>query len=155
MKIRACSNRGRQQLGCLFHFQIPKENTVKSMSPGCKGSLAELRVACHLIGLGFHVYKNLSVNGPVDLLALRGRRAIRVQVKSTLSMNQFKNLRQGGCELLAVLIDGEIRYRALDRKVQALVPGSILARRPRKERPRATATATKVATKKATKYADL
>jgi hypothetical protein len=102
-------------------------------SPGTKGSIAEYRVACHLMQLNFFVFKNLSVNGPVDLLALKGRRQIlRVQVKSTLSMNQFKNMRNGNCELLAVLVDGEIRYRALNRRVQAMVPGSVLARRPKR-----------------------
>jgi len=53
-------------------------------------------------------------------------------VKSTLSLNQLKNLRNGGNDLLAVLVDGELHYRALDRRVQALVPGSILARRPKR-----------------------
>jgi len=32
-------------------------------------------------------------------------------------------------ERTAVLVDGEIHYRAVDRHVQSLVPGSILARR--------------------------
>jgi hypothetical protein len=105
------------------------------LSKGTKGSLAELRVSCHLIGLGFQVFRNLSVNGPTDLLAVRGRRIVRVQVKSTLSMGQFKNLRSGGNDLLAVLVDGEIHYRAVNRRIQSMVPGCILARRPRKSRP--------------------
>jgi hypothetical protein len=62
------------------------------LSKDTKGSLNELRVSCHLIGLGFAVYKNLSVNGPVELLAIKGRRVLCVQVKSTLGLNQFKNL---------------------------------------------------------------
>jgi hypothetical protein len=107
---------------------------MRVISKGTKGSSAELRVACHLMNLGFYVFQNLSVNGPVDLHAAKGRRILRVQVKSTLGMNQFKNMRQGGCELLAVLVDGEIRYRALNRRVQAMVPGCILARRPKRRR---------------------
>jgi hypothetical protein len=108
---------------------------VKDISAGTKGSIAELRVCAHLLSLGFDgVYRNLSVNGPCDIVASRGRRLIRVQVKSTLSMNQFKNLRQNRCELLAVLVNGEIRYRALNRRVQAMVPGSILARRPKRHK---------------------
>jgi Holliday junction resolvase len=102
------------------------------LSKGTKGSLAELRVCCHLIGLGFQVFRNQSSNGPTDLVALRGRRTIRVQVKSTLGMNQFKNLRQGGNDLLAVLVDGEIRYRAVNRRIASMVPGCILARRPKR-----------------------
>jgi Holliday junction resolvase-like predicted endonuclease len=113
----------------------------RSISPGTRGSIAELRVCAHLLTLGFDgVYRNLSVNGPCDVVATRGSRLVRVQVKSTLSMNQFENMRQANCELLAVLVDGEIRYRALNRAIQRLVPGSILARRPKR-------TATKPATK--------
>jgi hypothetical protein len=116
------------------------------LSPGNKGSLAELRVTCHLASLGFFVYKNMLVNGPTDLLAIkgRGRQVIRIQVKSTLSMAQLKNLRNGGNDLLAVLVDGQIHYRAVNRRIQALVPGCTLARRkqPAKRQTRATKTAT-------------
>jgi Holliday junction resolvase-like predicted endonuclease len=121
----------------------------RSLSPGTRGSIAELRVSAHLLSLGFDgVFRNLSVNGPCDLVATRSRRLIRVQVKSTLSLNQFENMRQANCELLAVLVDGEIRYRALNRAIQRLVPGSILARRPKRN-------ATKPATKTATRKKDL
>src|SRR6266851_997798 len=106
---------------------------MSELSCGTKGALAELRVAIHLMGLGFHVARMLSPNSPTDLYAAKGRRILRVQVKSTLSLNQLKNLRNGGNDLLAVLVDGEIHYRALDRRVQALVPGSILARRPKRQ----------------------
>jgi hypothetical protein len=100
------------------------------LSKGTKGSLAELRVACHLFSVGFYVFRGLSVNGPCDLIATKGKRTVlRVQVKSSLSMNQLKNLRSGGCELLAILCNGEIHYRGLNRRITRLVPGCILARR--------------------------
>ena len=115
------------------------------LSPANAGSLAELRVSVHLISMGFQVFRNVLVNGPTDLLAIRGRsrRIIRVQVKSTLGMAQLKNLRNGGNELLAVIVDGQIHYRAIDRSVQKLIPGSILARRPRKSHKSATKKPTK------------
>jgi hypothetical protein len=125
---------------------------MSELSSGTKGAMAELRVSIHLMGLGFHVARMLSPNSPTDLYAAKGRRILRVQVKSTLSLNQLKNLRNGGNDLLAVLVDGELHYRALDRRVQALVPGSILARRPKRQPKRhkkATAVATKSAIKKA------
>jgi hypothetical protein len=108
----------------------------RELSKGTKGQIAELRVAVHLMSaLGMQVFKNLSVNGATDLIAISSRgRVIRVQVKSTLSINSFENLRQGRNDLLAVLVDGDIRYRAMTRQIAALVPGSILARRPRKRR---------------------
>ena len=109
------------------------EAGMSELSSGTKGAMAELRVATHLMGLGFHVARMLSPNSPTDLYAAKGRRILRVQVKSTLSLNQLKNLRNGGNDLLAVLVDGELHYRALDRRVQALVPGSILARRPKRQ----------------------
>lgn len=106
---------------------------MNELSKGTKGAIAELRVATHLMGLGFDVAMMLSPNSPVDLFAAKGRRILRVQVKSTLSLNQLKNLRQGGNDLLAVLVDGELHYRAVDRRVQAMAPGSILARRPKRQ----------------------
>jgi len=105
--------------------------------------LAELRIACHLMSLGFQVCRNLSPNGSCDLVALRGRRVIRVQVKSTLSINSFMNLRNGKNELLAVLVDGEIHYKAINRRVAAMVPGCVLARRPRKKPEKSHTKATK------------
>src|SRR5215472_17347086 len=99
-----------------------------SLSPGTKGAINELRVAGHLLGLGFEVARMFSPNSSADLLVARGRRILRVQVKSSLSLNQLKNLRQGGNDLLAVIVDGELHYRAMNRRVQAMVPGSTLAR---------------------------
>lgn len=106
-----------------------------TLTKGDRGSIAELRVATHLMGLGFYVARNLSVNGPFDLIAVYKRRVLLVQVKSTLSLNSFKVMRQGNTELLACLVGGEIHYKAISRRVQKLVPGSLLARRP-KRRPR-------------------
>jgi hypothetical protein len=106
---------------------------MAELSKGTKGSLAELRISCHLMGLGFQVFRNLSVNGSCDLVAIRGRRVVRVQVKSTLSINSLKNLRQGQNDLLACLVDGEIHNRAVNRRVQSLIPGCALARRPAKQ----------------------
>jgi hypothetical protein len=88
---------------------------MNELSSGTKGAMAELRVSIHLMGLGFHVARMLSPNSPTDLYAAKGRRILRVQVKSTLSLNQLKNLRNGAYDLLAVLVNGELHYHALDR----------------------------------------
>src|SRR5229473_8104615 len=74
---------------------------MSELSSGTKGAMAELRVAIHLMGLGFHVARMLSPNLPTDLYAAKGRRILRVQVESTLSLNQLKNLRNGGNDLFA------------------------------------------------------
>lgn len=104
---------------------------MNELSTGTKGAISELRVASHLMGLGFQVFKNLSMHGSCDLVAISRRgRVIKIQVKSTLSINSFKNLRVGQNDLLAVIVGGEIYYRAINRRVQSLIPGCALARRP-------------------------
>src|SRR5437867_12701831 len=104
---------------------------MSELSTGTKGAISELRVASHLMGLGFQVFKNLSMHGSCDLVAISRRgRVIKVQVKSTLSINSFRNLRLGQNQLLACLVNGEIHYRAINRRVQSLIPGCALARRP-------------------------
>src|SRR5207249_6845690 len=86
---------------------------MSELSTGTKGAISELRVASHLMGLGFQVFKNLSMHGSCDLVAISRRgRVIKVQVKSTLSINSFRNLRLGQNQLLACLVNGEIHYRA-------------------------------------------
>jgi hypothetical protein len=103
------------------------------LSPGTTGAVAELRVACYLISLGWDVFRSLSPNGSTDLVAIRGRRVLRIQVKSTLSLSQSKNLRQGRNHLLGVLANGELHFRALTKDVAVLIPGCTLARKqPRK-----------------------
>ena len=81
---------------------------MNELSTGTKGAISELRVASHLMGLGFQVFKNLSMHGSCDLVAISRRgRVIKVQVKSTLSINSFKNLRIGQNDLaLRVLSAG-------------------------------------------------
>src|SRR5256884_3587405 len=73
---------------------------MSELSTGTKGAISELRVASHLMGLGFQVFKNLSMHGSCDLVAISRRgRVIKVQVKSTLSINSFRNLRLGQNQL--------------------------------------------------------
>lgn len=107
------------------------------LSPGTQGTVSELRVSTYLLNLGWDVLRSLSPNGSTDLVAIKGRRVLRVQVKSTLSLSQSKNLRQGRNQLLAVVVGGELHFRAINKQVAALIPGCTLARRakpaPRKQ----------------------
>ena len=56
------------------------------VSASDSGAAAELMVAADLIDRGFDVFRNLSPNGPIDLVVLAGGKLYRVQVK-----------RGGGC----------------------------------------------------------
>jgi len=104
-----------------------------SISKGTVGSMVELRVAINLMGLGWSVYRNLSVNGAVDLIASKGRNTVlKIQVKSSLN-GQFQNLRAGNCDLLAIISrdDGEIRYRARTKRVAKMFPSCGIVRKPK------------------------
>ena len=116
-------------------------------STGTRGAINELRVSANLMSLGWSVYRSLSPNAAADLIAVKGRTVLRVQVKSSL-FGQYENIRQGNNDLLAILYDGEIRYRARSKKVANMLPACGLARPPKK---RATKTATTPATKQATR----
>lgn len=47
-----------------------------------KGTIGELAVTIHLIELGYEVYKGVTGSEPIDLVAFKNDRFIRVQVKS-------------------------------------------------------------------------
>jgi Holliday junction resolvase len=102
-----------------------------SISKGTLGALNELRIAVNLLSLGWQVFRALSPNGPADLIAVKGRTILKVQVKSSLN-GQYTNLRQGNNDLLAIVSAGEIRYRAKTRKVARMFPSCGIARPPKK-----------------------
>ena len=52
------------------------------VSPGDLGACYELFVAADLIQKGFDVFRNLSPNGPTDLVILKQERLLCVQVKN-------------------------------------------------------------------------
>jgi hypothetical protein len=103
-------------------------------SRGTVGAANELRIAANLLFLGFQVFRNLSPNGAHDLLAVRGRTILRVQCKSSLN-GQHKWLRCGGNDLLVIVGgDGELRYRAISRRVAKMFPACGLVRNPKRKR---------------------
>jgi len=102
------------------------------ISKGTKGAVNELRISANLMTLGWSVFRCLSPNSSVDLVALKGRTVLRVQVKSSLN-GQFENLRQGANDLLGIVgQDNEIRYRARTKKVAKMFPSCGLARPPKR-----------------------
>jgi len=75
------------------------------ISKGTKGSIAELRIAANLMSLNWQVYRNLSPNGATDMIAVKGRTVLKIQVKSSMN-GQYKNLRAGSNQLLAIIGTG-------------------------------------------------
>ncbi len=105
---------------------------MSDLSKGTKGSIAELRIAANLMSLNWQVFKNLSPNGATDLVGVKGRFTLKIQVKSSLN-GQLKNLRAGNNQLLAIIgPDGEIRYRAASKSIAKMLPACGLVRRPRR-----------------------
>jgi hypothetical protein len=107
---------------------------MKAISKGTKGAISELRIATNLMALGWDVYRCYSPNAGTDLVALKGRTTLRVQVKSSLN-GQYENLRQGSNDLLGIVgPDNEIRYRARTKQVAKMFPSCGLARPPKHRR---------------------
>lgn len=52
------------------------------ISGGSVGAINELRVSCDLMMRGFYVFRNLSPNGPCDLLILKNDEIKMVEVKT-------------------------------------------------------------------------
>src|SRR6202166_141823 len=116
------------------------DRTLKKLSTRTVGVPAEIRVDLYLLSHGWNVHRSLAPNGSSHLVAIKGRNKIlRVQVKSTFSLSQLKNLRAGHNHLLAVVVGGELHFRAINKRVAAMIPGCTLARKaktaPRRQPP--------------------
>lgn len=70
------------------------------MKPKDKGALGELRVAAKLIELGYPVFKEIANNSKVDLIILVGNKPVKIQVKTTTSIeNEIAILPTRKCTL--------------------------------------------------------
>ncbi|HEY4710097.1 MAG TPA: hypothetical protein VIH46_08005 [Candidatus Acidoferrales bacterium] len=80
------------------------------MSPsfGDLGAAYELAVAADLIKRGFDVFRNLSPNGPADLLVIKSKKILRVQVKGTYAGRYV--FAQSGCDIFAAHSGGSLTY---------------------------------------------
>jgi hypothetical protein len=88
--------------------------------PAFKGALHELLVSADLMRQGFYVFKNLSPDGKTDLLAMRGAKILRIQVKTQKTRDNIK-----GNHILAVVVDGKINYYALNPKLFTLIKNCV------------------------------
>jgi hypothetical protein len=80
------------------------------------GAAYELLVAADLIRKGFDVFRNMSPNGPVDLVVYKNRRCCRVQVKNIGCgpEDHYHN------EVTALYNHGDIRYHFHDADFKSL-----------------------------------
>jgi hypothetical protein len=111
---------------------------MSELSKGNKGALSEYRVACSLMAMSWLVYRCMVPNATADLIIVRRGQILKVQVKSGINGGQYKNLRQGNNDLLAVVTpDNEIIYKAKNKRIARLFPVCLLARPPKKRHKRA------------------
>jgi Holliday junction resolvase len=107
---------------------------MSSISKGTIGAINELRIAQHLMFLGFGVFRCLSPNNPTDLIATKGRTVLKVQCKSSAN-GQWQNIRAGNNDLLVLAgLDGELRFRARTRRVARMFPACNLVRKPKRRK---------------------
>lgn len=109
---------------------------MKEISKSNKGALAEYRVMCSLMAMGWIVYFCTFINASADMLIMRRATILKVQVKSGANVataGQYKNLRQGNNDLLAVVTpDNDIIYKARTKRIAKMFPVCGLARPPKK-----------------------
>lgn len=82
---------------------------------GAIGARGELLVAADLFRQGFSVYRALSGSDAIDLLARKRGQVISIQVKSAIGRAGIRR-----CDVLAVVSEGIIRYRAINRRIARL-----------------------------------
>jgi hypothetical protein len=92
-----------------------------SLSKGTLGAVNEIRVALYMMILGWQLFRSISPNDSVDLVAIKGRTVLKVQVKASFH-GQYKHLRSGNNDLLAIVTAGDqIRFRPLFPEVQVAI----------------------------------
>jgi hypothetical protein len=108
------------------------------LSKSNRGSLAEYRVLCLCLQLGFLVFLCATPNSPTDMVLIKGTHIVlKCQVKSAStgtgasSAGNPKFLRQGRQDVLAVVTPESILFKVRNKKIQKLFPGAVLARPPR------------------------
>lgn len=84
-----------------------------------RGALSELRACVWLLEQGYEVFRNVSDCGPIDLMAVKGTEAIRIDVKTCwaykrrdggMSLNYPKPKTAGVRALLVNVITGEVMW---------------------------------------------
>jgi hypothetical protein len=84
----------------------------KHCSPGSAGARNELLVCADLIRTGWLPFRSLSPNGPVDLLAVKRGTVLKIQVRTECQRSALR-----GNDVLAVVRDGVVRYRARTQRI--------------------------------------
>ena len=86
----------------------------RRMPPDITGASSELKVAADLLERGFFVFRSVSRTGPCDLVAVRGKKILRVEVKTSSYRRGAKFCLGSGSpdrfDLLAVVRPDGIRY---------------------------------------------
>lgn len=70
------------------------------------GAIAELSVSVHMMNAGYAVYRSMSHNAPCDLVAIKGDRTLRIEVK-TITAGKRPTVNRSQFDHLALLIRGK------------------------------------------------
>jgi hypothetical protein len=87
------------------------------LSSGTTGAIGELKVSVDLMERGFELFRALSPASSCDLIASRGERFFRVEVRTGIEGTEGRVLcqRKGRYDILAVVLPDRLHYEpALD-----------------------------------------
>ncbi len=87
-----------------------------TLSSHKKGAIGELKACVWLLSQGYQVFKNITPDGVVDLIAINGDELIKVDVKCASRLYAFgpnirNEIHSKGVRLLGVFDDGTISWQ--------------------------------------------
>jgi len=71
----ACSNSCR--------YKRDDERELLGLDSGRVGSISELAVCIDLLTKGYYVFRSMSPSGPIDLIAMKDGKTLKIEVKTT------------------------------------------------------------------------
>ena len=104
---------------------------MMGLSKSNRGALAEYRVVCLCLSMGWFVFPCATPNSPTDLILLGKGHTLKCQVKSASTISGASNagnpkhLRQGRNDILAVCTPDTILFKVKNRRVQACSPAFV------------------------------
>jgi Holliday junction resolvase len=75
------------------------------------GAIAELTVSIGLMNVGYAVYRSFSHNAPCDLVAIKGDRILRIEVKTITAADKIPTVDRRKFDHLALVMrNAEVRF---------------------------------------------
>jgi len=92
-----------------------EDNLISGLPTATTGAIHELLVCTELLRNGFYVYRSVSANSPYDLIAIKEKLLLRIEVTTAYTILSgkimvSKKLDRERFEILAAVVAGEIVY---------------------------------------------